>query len=77
VTLLALGGALAQVQGIRSAGQAGVVGQEPGQRQPFLVVNTVSATAITVDMDDMVVVIGASRVWLRPRRLGLPRLQQR
>ena len=37
VALLAPGGELAQVKGIRVAGEAGVAGQKPGQRQPLLV----------------------------------------
>src|SRR5213078_5181017 len=37
VTLLAPSGELAQVQGIRFAGQAAVSSKEPGQRQPLLV----------------------------------------
>jgi hypothetical protein len=36
VPLLAPAGVLAQVQGIRITGQAGVTGQEPGQRQLLL-----------------------------------------
>ncbi len=36
VTLLAPGGELPQVQGVSLTGQAGIAGQEPGQRQPLL-----------------------------------------
>jgi hypothetical protein len=58
VALLAPGGELAQVQRVGLAGQAVVASQETSQRQPFGLVNTGSATAITVDGDEVVVVIG-------------------
>ena len=57
VAELAPAGVLPQVQGVGLTGQAGITGQEPGQR-PLLGLNTGSATATAVDVDEVVVVIG-------------------
>jgi hypothetical protein len=58
VAELAPGRVPAQVQRICLAGQAGVAGQEASQRQLLLVGEYRSGTAIAVDGDEVVVVIG-------------------
>jgi hypothetical protein len=70
VPLVAPGRVLAQVQRVGLAGQSGVTGQETSQSQLFLAVNTGSATAITVDVEVVVAVIGYLLGWAETPEAG-------
>jgi hypothetical protein len=70
LVLLAPAGVLAQVPSVSLAGQAGVPAKNPASASRSALANTGSATAITVDGDNVVAVIGHLPDLAKTRKAG-------